>query len=223
MLAVRAARSYRPRRILLYLNSTLTLTCKRRGEALSDFYSQVTVTTESMVAATRSPLCWYAVHTRSNFEKRVADTLSEKGMTVYLPAIREVHRWKDRNKAVDLPLFPGYLFIRMVDTDAGRLRVLRTSGTVRILGQGDTLEPVPDLELESVQRLLTSGACFALHPFLREGTWVRVNRGPLQGVEGQLMRFKNGTRLIVSIQLLRQSIAAEVDARDVAPIRQADR
>jgi transcription termination/antitermination protein NusG len=145
---------------------------------LSDFFSQVSASAESMVAATHSPLCWYAVHTRSNFERRVAETLSEKGVTVYLPAIREIHRWKDRNKTVDRPLFPGYLFIRMVDADASRLQVLRTSGTVRILGQGDALEPVPDLELESVQRLLTSHVRFALHPFLREGTWVRVIRGP---------------------------------------------
>jgi transcriptional antiterminator NusG len=190
---------------------------------LSDIDLQATIEDESVVAATHSPRCWYALHTRSNFEKRVADALSEKGMTVYLPAIREVHRWKDRNKAVDRPLFPGYLFIRMVDTDTSRLQVLRTSGTVRILGQGDALESVPDLELESVQRLLTSDVCFALHPFLREGTWVRVNRGPLEGVEGQLKRFKTGARLIVSVQLLRQSFAAEVDARDVEPIRQADR
>ena len=190
---------------------------------MSDFYSQVSANAERMLVSTHSPLCWYAVHTRSNFEKRVADTLSEKGVPVYLPAIREIHRWKDRNKTVDRPLFPGYLFIRMVDADAGRLQVLRTSGTVRILGQGDALEPVPDLEVESVRRLLASDVRFALHPFLREGTCVRVIRGALQGVEGQLMRFKTGTRLVVSIQLLRQSIAAEVDARDVEPICQAGR
>jgi transcription antitermination factor NusG len=190
---------------------------------LSEFHLQVTTNNEFAAFTAQPPHCWYALYTRSHFEKRVADALNEKGVTVYLPTVREIHRWKDRNKAVDLPLFPGYLFVRMADTDASRLQVLRTNGTVRILGQGDTIEPIPALEIESVQRILSSSVCFGLHPFLREGAWVRVNRGPLQGVEGQLMRFTNGTRLIVSIHLLRQSIAAEVDGQDVEPVRQAGR
>src|SRR3954454_4441256 len=77
---------------------------------------------------------WYAAHTRSNFEKRVASELQMKGVEAYLPAWREVHRWKDRNKEVEVPLFPGYVFVRIAGSAPSQLTVLRTAGVVRILG-----------------------------------------------------------------------------------------
>jgi transcription antitermination factor NusG len=166
-----------------------------------------------------APLCWYAVYTRSNFEKRVAANLAAKGVESYLPVVQQLHQWKDRKKMVDLPVFPGYVFVRFRDTATTRLGVLRTAGTVRILGQEDRIEPVPEWEIESIRRLLKANVpCFA-HPFLREGAWVRVKRGPLKDLEGLLVRVKSKTRLVLSVALLSQSVATEIDVSDVEVIR----
>jgi transcription termination/antitermination protein NusG len=161
---------------------------------------------------------WYAIHTRSNFEKRIAGELSVRGIPSYLPAYVEVHQWKDRKQNVSIPLFPGYVFAQFCDFPDARLQVLKTSGVVRILGHGSDIEPVPEGEIEAVRRILDARvSCFA-HPLLREGRPVRVVRGPLSGVEGILARIKNQSRLVVSIPLLNQSVAAEMAAWDVEPI-----
>ncbi|MBI1787492.1 MAG: UpxY family transcription antiterminator [Acidobacteria bacterium] len=164
---------------------------------------------------------WYVVQTRSRFEKAVRSELAAQGMENYLPAVTELHQWKDRRKLVDQPLFPGYVFVRFTDAAESRRHVLRIQGVVRLLGGFGGIEPVPDEEIESIQRLLESTqSCFA-HPFLREGAWVRVRRGVLRGMEGWLVRVKNRTRLVLSISLLSQSVATEIDAKDVEVIRAA--
>lgn len=161
---------------------------------------------------------WYAIHTRSNFEKRVSTDLAMKQLHTYLPTFHEVHRWKDRSKRVDVPLFPGYVFARLQNTDEDRMTVLRTPGAVRILGQAGKMEPIPDSELESIRILLRSSLAFSAHPFLRQGAKVRVSRGALRGVEGVMVRFRDQTRLVLSVDLLAQSVALEVDAKDVEPV-----
>jgi transcription termination/antitermination protein NusG len=158
---------------------------------------------------------WYAVQTRSNFEKVVCAELENKGVENYCPMLREVHQWADRQKAVELPLFPGYVFTRFQDSGRTRRLVLHTAGAVKILGNRDTIEPVADSEIESLQKLLkTRGAC-STHPFLREGARVRVKRGSLQGVEGILVRVKNETRLVLTVTLFCKSVSTEINARDV--------
>jgi transcription antitermination factor NusG len=164
---------------------------------------------------------WYVVHTRSNFEKRVSEKLGDKGMQIYLPLYREEHQWKDRRKVVELPLFPGYLFVQMPDTNEDRLTVLRTPGAVCILGQDQRIEPVPETEIQSIRKLLSSNVRFMAHPLLKEGAWVRVKSGPLKGVEGQLERFKGQTRLVLSISLLARSVSTEVDSVEVEVLRPA--
>ena len=163
-------------------------------------------------------LSWYAVQTRSNFEKRVAGELRLKGIESFLPAGRECHQWKDRKKMVDVPLFPGYVFLRCSGSAQEQLAVLKTAGAVRILGSGTAPEAIPDREIEAVRILVHSGTPLTSHPFLREGATVFVNKGPLKGVYGVLLNVKNTRRLIVSIQLLSQSVAAEIDTRDVEVI-----
>jgi transcriptional antiterminator NusG len=165
------------------------------------------------------PSHWYAVHTRSNFEARVADQLSAKDIENYLPAYEEIHQWKDRKRKIQVPLFPGYMFVRIGERTHARLQLLQTSGVVRIVGQGGKNEPVSDREVEATRTVLESNIrCFA-HPFLREGAWVRVTRGPLKGVEGYLVRLKSQSRLVISVNVLSQSVAAEVDSCDVEPVR----
>ena len=165
------------------------------------------------------PASWYAIQTRSRFEKVVRAELNGKGVENFLPAFKELHRWKDRKSLVEQPVFPGYIFARFVDESPIRENVSRTCGVVRILGHGGAIEPVPDWEIDSVQRLLnTESRCYA-HPSLCEGASVRVKRGALKGIEGLLVRVKNRDRLVLSINLLSQSVATEVDARDVELIR----
>jgi len=160
---------------------------------------------------------WYAVQTRSRFEQVVRAELSVKGVENYFATYQELHQWKDRKKVVEVPLFSGYVFVRFQDEDEALLQVLRTTGVVRILGASGAIEPIPDEEIDSIRRLLRSGdRCFP-HPFIREGAWVRVRRGVLAGIEGRLVRVKSQARLVLSVELLSQSVATEVDARDVEP------
>ena len=162
--------------------------------------------------------CWYAVHTRSRFDQRVASELGSRGFESYFPAYEEIHQWKDRKKKVAVPLFPGYVFVRFADSPGLRLRILHTAGVARILGNGGMIEAVPDEEIEAVQGLLRANVPYHAHPFLREGVQVRVKRGALKGLEGTLVRFKNRARLVISVALIAQSVAAEVDIRDVEPV-----
>lgn len=166
-------------------------------------------------------LRWYAVHTRSNFEKRVASELCAKRLECFLPAVEELHQWKDRRKLVELPLFPGYVFVHMANSDETRLKVLKTNGTVRVLGYGTEIEAVPDQDIGAIRRLLASKAPLLAQPFLREGARVRIVRGPLRDVEGLLLKVKNQARLVVSINLLSRSVSTEIDIRDAEAIQGA--
>jgi len=158
---------------------------------------------------------WYAAHTHSNFEKRVAAELMLKRVDVYLPLFHEMHRWKDRYKNVAIPLFPGYVFVRIPDSGASQMAVLRTQGIVRILGSAGRIERIPEVEIDSIRRLVSAEVSCRPHPFLREGSAVRVKRGPLKDLEGLLVRFKGGTRLVLSINLLSRSVSTEIDSSDV--------
>ena len=162
---------------------------------------------------------WYAVQTRSNFEKRVASELTYKGLETYCPVLEEAHQWTDRKKVVERPVFPGYVFVRLFDSAAERYSVVTSSGVVRILSTGKDLSPVPDREIESVRKLLASRLHCVPHPYLREGAMVRVCRGPLRDLEGILVKVKNQMRLVLSVTLLSRSVAAEVSFSDVEVIR----
>jgi transcription antitermination factor NusG len=147
--------------------------------------------------------------------------LADKGVENYLPTFREVHQWKDRQKIVELPVFPGYLFTCILDSRESRLAVLRSEGVISILGQGEAIEPIPSCEIEAVRHFLKSTARCCAHPLLREGAWVKVKRGALKGMEGLLVRAKNQHRLVLSITLLSQSVSTEIDASDVQFLRSA--
>lgn len=158
---------------------------------------------------------WYAVNTRSNFEKKVAVELHHGGVESYCPVLRRASRRKDRKQEVDVPLFPGYLFVRLLDAPAARRKVLHTTGVVSILGSTGVMEPVPEAEIQGVRRLLDSAIDCAAHPLIREGAYVRVSRGPLKGFEGLLTEVRKRSRIAISVDLLGQSVSAEIDVRDV--------
>ncbi len=162
----------------------------------------------------RSP--WFAVRVRSNCEHTVEAILREKGQETFLPTFRSRRRWSDRVVHLDLPLFPGYLFCRM-DMQV-RLPLLVTPGVVGLVGIGKTPAPVSEEEVSAVRSILSSDLMVQPWPFLRTGQRVRIERGPLAGIEGVLAQVKSRWRLVVSITLLQRSVAAEVDRDLVRPI-----
>ena len=154
-------------------------------------------------------LPWFALRTRSNFEKVAAIALENKGLTPYLPTYRSRRRWSDRVVVAETPLFQGYVFCRF--DPLNRLPVLTTTGVISIVGCGTEPAPVDDEEIAAIEAILSSGLATEPCPFLREGQKVRVRRGSLAGVEGILTKKKSDFRLVISVTMLQRSIAVEID------------
>lgn len=153
---------------------------------------------------------WYAIYTRYQHEKVVAGFLAGKGFETFLPLYSATHRWKDRNKVVSLPLYPSYVFLRGgLDR---RLAVLTTPSVIGLVGFAGCVSFIPDAEIEAVRRVLESRLDVQPHPYLNCGDRVRMMSGPLEGVEGILIRKKNLYRLVLSVELLEKSVSVEVDA-----------
>ena len=159
---------------------------------------------------------WYALYTRHQHEKTVSSLLLGKGFQVFLPLYSAVHRWKDRDKQLSLPLYPGYVFLR--DRLDRKLQILMTPGVYSIVGTSGGPEPIPEFEIDAVKRVIESSLAVEPHPFLRCGDRVRVTCGPLEGIEGILLRKKNAFRLILSMEMLMKSVAVEIDASIVERI-----
>lgn len=159
---------------------------------------------------------WFAIQTRPNLEQTVSKALEMKGFDSFVPTYKEPRSWSDRVKLLDLPLFPGYVFWRM---DGDRtLPALTTPGVKSIVSFGRVPAPIPDSEIQSVRRFISSDLTIKPWPFLRVGQMVRVEKGPLAGVDGTLSEFKGLYRVVVSISLLQRSIAAEVDGSWLRPL-----
>jgi len=169
----------------------------------------------SLISPNSSP--WWAVYTRHQHEKAVADMLATKGFEVFLPLYDSVRRWKDRNKILSLPLFPCYVFVR--GGLERRLQVVTTPGIHTILYRGDQIALIPEEEVNAIRVAVNSPARVEPHPFLRCGEKVRVTRGSLEGVVGLLLRKKSLYRLVLSVEMLAQSVAVEVDAADVEAVK----
>jgi transcription antitermination factor NusG len=160
---------------------------------------------------------WWAVYIRHQHEKAVASMLTAKGLEVFLPLYESLRHWKDRRKKLLLPLFPGYLFVR--ENLGGPLPILTTPGTHMILSRGDHLEVIANDEIQAISRAVGDPSRVEPHQFLKDGERVRVIGGPMQGIEGILVRKKNLYRLILSVEMIAQSVAIEVDADSVEPVR----
>jgi transcription antitermination factor NusG len=161
---------------------------------------------------------WYGVQTRYRHEQRIAHDLAVKGFTTYLPLIKELHQWSDRKKAIEVPAFSGYLFVRQDATLRNRVRVLETSGVVRILGDNQAPVPVPDSEIESLRKTLDSRLACSRCECLPIGSMVEVKSGPLAGVRGRLTSSKNNLRLIVSVSAMSQAISVEVRPEEIEAV-----
>jgi transcription antitermination factor NusG len=159
---------------------------------------------------------WYVVVVRANFERVSSLRFQEKGYETYLPLYRARRKWSDRSKEVEVPLFAGYTFCRF-DADH-RLPILQTPGVKSIVGTKTTGPiPVDETEINAVRAMLDSELPVGPWPFLGEGNFVTVERGPLAGVEGIVVEVKNNFRLVVSVSLLQRSVYAEIDRDWVVP------
>ena len=158
---------------------------------------------------------WFAVWTRSRHEQIVREQIGAKGLEAFLPTVTRWSRWKDRRKKVDWPLFPGYCFARF-DPDE-RLSVLKCTGVVSIVSFNGDIAPIPDIEIDSLRRLVASELQYDPCPLIREGAMVEVVHGPLKGVVGRLLRKGAHARLILAVDLIGQAVSVEVDAADVKP------
>lgn len=162
------------------------------------------------------PEKWYALATCSRHEKRVARQLEGRNIGSFLPLYRSMRKWADRRKELDLPLFPGYVFVQMqLET---KLRVLQIPGVVRLISfQGRPAE----IQAEEIELWRTRLACaqgVEPYPYLQVGRRVRVRRGALEGLEGIISRRKGHCRVVFSIDLIMRSVAVELEENDVEPV-----
>ena len=156
---------------------------------------------------------WYAAYTRANHERRVADQLAERGVEHFLPQYESVRKWKDRKVRLQMPLFPGYIFVHLALQN--RLNVLQVPGVACLVGFAGRPAAVPEEEFAKIRGFLKQGLRAEPHPYLKAGRRVRVRSGPLEGMEGIVLRRKNGCRLVISLELIQRAMAVDVDSADV--------
>ncbi len=159
---------------------------------------------------------WFAVQTRSHAEKVVHAELGRKGIESFLPTRSVMRRWSDRKKLVVEPVFTGYVFLRAPVED--RLRVLRTPGVVRYVGTAAEPWEVPVAEMSALQTFVSARLKIDPFPFLKVGQRVYVRSGVLRGVEGFIVRKSRFCRLVISVEMMMQSVAVEVDETSVEPL-----
>jgi transcription antitermination factor NusG len=160
--------------------------------------------------------CWYAVYTRSRHEKAVAEQCKQRGVMVFLPLFHVQHRWKQRRAEVLLPLFPCYLFVRIVLRD--RFHLLGVPGIVSIVSFNGIPAVVPESQINSLERAIVLGRAEP-HVYLRTGKRVRVTAGPLIGLEGIVVELRNKVQVVVSFEWMSRSVAISLDAADVQALQ----
>lgn len=158
---------------------------------------------------------WYALWTRSRQEKVASAMLDTLGVQHYLPLKSELRQWSDRKQIVDVPVFNGYLFIHFNLLKESPLRILNSRGVVSFVGNQSGPLPIPDQEIEDIRTVLSAKVEYSICPSLNKGDRVRVIRGALAGVEGTLAAGTSGSRLVVSIESIQQSLALRVSREDV--------
>jgi len=158
---------------------------------------------------------WYAAYTCANHEKKVSAQLERRHVEHFLPQYDSVRKWKDRKVHLQMPLFPGYVFVRLPLEN--RLRVLEVPGVARLVGFGGQPAALQDTEVEALRTCLQRKICLEPHRFVKVGQRVHVKSGPLQGLSGLVVRKKNGVRFVVSFDLIARSASVEMDLADLEP------
>jgi transcription antitermination factor NusG len=156
---------------------------------------------------------WYAVYTSANHEKKIAEQFAQRSIEHFLPLYQTVRRWKDRRMRLDLPLFPGYIFVHHPLRD--RLRILQLPGVVRFVGFNGQPAVLEAREILPFRDGLKSAGKTEPHPYPAAGQRVRILRGPFEGLEGILLRRRGNFRVVLSIHLIMRSVAVDVDIADI--------
>jgi transcription antitermination factor NusG len=163
---------------------------------------------------------WFSVWTRSRQEKMAAAMLETLGVPHFLPLKTAIRQWSDRKQTVLIPLFSGYLFVRINPTKDSRLQVLKAPGVIGLIGNHTGPLPVPDQQIEAIRTVLVQQVECTVLPLLNDGDRVRVVRGPLVGLEGRLVRSNSKSRLLISIEMIHQSLAVNISRQDVEVVNQ---
>ncbi len=161
---------------------------------------------------------WFALYTRSRFEKKMLSELTDRSVEVFLPMREILSRWKDRKKRIWIPLFPGYIFINHIDTPENRFRILNIPGAVRFVSLEGHAQPIPEDQIQYVRRFLESSISIDPYPYMQVGTRVEVIAGPLKGIQGILVEKRGRFRFVIQVDLIRQAVSVEIDASDVRSI-----
>ncbi|MEN6441201.1 MAG: UpxY family transcription antiterminator [Syntrophobacter sp.] len=167
---------------------------------------------------TGAEACWFALYVQVNHEKEVAKRLEGKEIISFLPLMECWSKRLDRRKKIQVPLFPGYVFLNTVLDNYTNLHILKTPGALNILRNSEGPLPIPAYQIDNLQTMAGAAQPLILHQYLKEGDWVQVVRGPLTGCIGILNRLdpKRG-RLVVSVDIIKKSVAVELDTEDVEP------
>jgi len=160
---------------------------------------------------------WYALKVRPRSESVVAANLETKGYELFLPTYKTKRRWSDRTKSFEMPLFPGYLFC-LFDAN-NRLPILKTPNVNFVVGIGREPAPIDETEIEAIRRVVNAGVVYGPHPYVKVGQFVRVEYGSLSGLVGLVTDLRNGSRLIISVNLLMRSVSVEIDRAWVKPLQ----
>lgn len=160
---------------------------------------------------------WYVVQTRYRFESKITAQLQSKGVETFLPLLSENHRWSDRQKAISVPLFSGYVFVRLPSSTGAHIPVLRTEGVLGFVNVQGAASPVPSAQIEDLRRLLSQKLPCALHAFLTVGQRVRIRGGCLDGLRGILAQSSQKT-LVISIECIQRSVAVTIEGYELEPV-----
>ena len=185
---------------------------------MSTFSPSYEASVAALPFAQREDSQWYALHTRARHEKTVEHRLREQGMETFLPTVKEVHRWSDRKKTVEVPLFSCYVFVRCPLDAEDRTKIYRVDSILGFVGVRGSGTPIPDEQIDGVRSLLSQTAPWRSHPFLKAGQRVRVCGGALDGVEGIFLSENGDHSLIISVDVIQRSLAVRIDGYDVRPV-----
>jgi transcription antitermination factor NusG len=161
---------------------------------------------------------WYALRTLPRHEKQVDRILREKAVTTFLPLVSELHEWNDRRRLISTPLFPCYLFVRTAPVHSLRVAVLRTRGVIGFVGNTGAGTTLPDQQIQAVRAVIDSGVFCCPHPFLAVGQRVRIVGGSLNGIEGILQAKNHDHSVVISVNLIQNSLAVRVTGYRLVPI-----
>ena len=193
----------------------VTSDCDSEGEALSTSNQILQFPNAAPLTECNQVEHWYALQTRARHERIVAERLETRGVHTFLPTVTEVHRWSDRKKKVEVPIFSCYLFARLAPTKLDRLRVLCVEGVFSFVGRRGEGLPIPDAQIEAVRAVVESQLPCSSHPFLKIGQRVRIRSGSLDGLEGILISRNGDSTLVISVDAIQRSLALRVDGYQV--------